>query len=214
MYPFGSHTLTVTYNGDSSKTPLVLAYLVIQNDTTVANSTVGSAHSASSHIHVPAIAGGVIGGVLCLLLVVLLVLYQRRRQQSSLAEKEARIIVDEPNELGHQGIQNTFNYSRLPAKSFEGYTGSPLISLSPGHRPSPSGSSSANVPDTSSYPLESPSNTEGQNSRNHSDHNSPKPPADLAGLVSGSSSFVVHRDSGARLPQEPRIDIPPAYTPD
>src|SRR5260221_7413182 len=29
VYPFGAHTLTVTYNGDTAKTPLVLGSLVI-----------------------------------------------------------------------------------------------------------------------------------------------------------------------------------------
>ena len=89
VYPFGPHKLTVTYNGDNSKTPLVLGKLVIRNDTAVSfptstpTSTPTTTPTTSGHS--PAIIGGVIGGVACMVAglligsLVLFVLYRRRR---------------------------------------------------------------------------------------------------------------------------------------
>jgi hypothetical protein len=203
-YPLGSHTLTVTYNGDTSKTPLVLAYLAIRNDT--ASSTTGSADSDSSQT--PAIVGGVIGGVAFLLIVILLVVYRRRKRSN-----KDTIMVDEPND--YVPASEVIHYdprSRSPAKMLDGYNGS-SVTLSPGHHPGPSGSS-INTPATATY-LFGGSTTgdgHGQHSRNPSDSHV----SDTTGRVGDTSNFVVHRDSGARLPQMPQrlVDIPPAYTPD
>ena len=203
VYPYGSHTLTVTYNGDSAKTPLVLGYLAIQN-TTVPNSTAGgstatgttsagSTAAADSMVsgpvaksNTPAIVGGVIGGVACLVALVLLVMYRRSRRQRE--DKETRFTeVQEPLEYGSEsparGMQNVIP-SRLPAKALE--VGFSTRSQYAGSAGLPTNASEAAT--------------------------------DSAGGTSATAEsnpgFVVHQDSGARIPHAPLLDIPPLYTPD
>src|SRR6266511_228288 len=112
VYPPGSHKLTVTYNGDTSKTPLVLGKLVIQNGTAVPSAT--STHTTPSHT--PAIVGGVIGGVACLLIIFLLGLFEYRRR---FRQKEMRTQVDEPAGYVPASLVTPRPYpplSQLPAK--------------------------------------------------------------------------------------------------
>lgn len=197
VYPFGSHKLTVTYNGDNSKTPLVLGKLVIQNGTAVpsATGTTGTRATSSSSTHAtsnhtPAIVGGVIGGValLIVLSLVLFVLYRRR-------QKEKRIKVDETvtasDVLAPQIIPPT---RQLPAKMTEGYSN--FRPSQAGTRTDPSGISSVETA-TQSLII-----TNEQQSQNPSD----SPESDST----NPSSLIVHQDSGARLPRV----LPPAYTPD
>ena len=118
VYPFASHKLIVTYNGDSSKTPLVVGNIYLQNDTAVPSST--SMDRTSSHT--PIIVGGVIGGVACLLIVFLLVLFVvcRRRQK---LETDTRITVYTP--ANSRPASQVFPYnapSRLPAKAITEYS--------------------------------------------------------------------------------------------
>uniref|UniRef100_A0A8H7Y5Z0 Uncharacterized protein n=1 Tax=Psilocybe cubensis TaxID=181762 RepID=A0A8H7Y5Z0_PSICU len=83
-YPMGSHTIVVTYLGDSSKTPLTLEYLVVQNGTfpsgnssspttggNDANGSAGSSHSSN----VGNIAGAVVGGIVFIILATLVIIY-------------------------------------------------------------------------------------------------------------------------------------------
>lgn len=208
MYPLGPHTLTVTYNGDTAKTPLVLGSLVIQNNT-ASSSTTGSASAAQATdkttSETPAIVGGVIGGVVCLLIVIFLVLYRRRRQ----ANKERREDVNGPSD--YVPATQVIPYdppSRLPAKVLEASNTHYL-----GHRPRPSDPSSIYTPESATYLFGNTTDT-GQHSRNPSGSHTT---TDSTSGVAASSSIVVHQDSGARLPQvipRPLVDIPPAYTPE
>lgn len=189
VYPLGPHRLTVTYNGDSSKTPLVLGKIVIHNDTAVpstSTSTTSSTHATSNQT--PAIVGGVIGGVACLLIVTLLVLYRRRQK------KTTRVAATQVTPY------NPGAPSRLPEKSSNF-----LLFRS---RTTP-GSGLSSV-ETATHPFGSPTIGDGQHSPNPSDSYV----SDSTIQVAGPSS-VVHRDSGARFAQGmpgPPTDIPPAYT--
>ena len=200
VYPLGSHKLTVTYNGDSSKTPLVLGKLVIQNDTAVPSAAVSSVvpsttgtHTTSSHT--PAIVGSVIGGVACLvtILLVLFVLYRRRQKKMKTNAEPASYV------LAPQIA--SYNPARLPAKMSQEHFLQSHGSIARGSGPSVE---SATHPTTG----------DGQHSPNPSDSHV----SDSTGWSRvGPSSLVVHRDSGTRLPQAmPGLlrDIPPAYTSD
>ena len=185
VYPFGPHKLTVTYHGDSSKTPLVLRQIILQNDTAVTSAI--TTHSTSSNT--PAIVGGVIGGVAFLLiLLVLYVLYRRRRHQQS--EKET-LTIDEPADFIPSPRVFPYNNpsSRLPVKLAEDHSSGPNFFLSPGlTSPGPS--------ETATDAVRSLTTGDAQSD------------------FTGPSSLVVHQDSGARLRGAgPRVDVPPVYTP-
>jgi len=213
VYSLGPHTFTVTYNGDTAKTPLVLGSLVIQNGT-ASGSTTGSASAAqatdTTTTKTPAIVGGVIGGVIggvvCLLIVIFLVLYRRRRRSN----KERREDVDGPTD--YIPASQVIPYappSRLPAKVLE------ANASSLGHRPRPSDPSSIFTPESTTYLFGSTIASDGQHSRNPSGSHGHIAVDSISGAA--TSTFVVHRDSGARLPQvtpRPLVDIPPAYTPE
>jgi hypothetical protein len=92
----GSHTLRVTSQGQTSLTPLVLTWLVVQNGTlpgggqstatisgsrsATATSNTGSGNDINSGPPIGAIVGGVVGGLL-LVIIILVFLYYRRKQK-------------------------------------------------------------------------------------------------------------------------------------
>lgn len=106
-YPMGSHTLTVTYEGDASSSPLTLQYLVVQNGTALSStsSSSTSAQSGTTPVHssastsapslpsassqnstktpLAAIIGGTLGGIIFLLVVAFLFVFLRRRKKST-----------------------------------------------------------------------------------------------------------------------------------
>ncbi|KAF9526386.1 hypothetical protein CPB83DRAFT_896219 [Crepidotus variabilis] len=109
-YPNGNHHLTVVHNGDSTTTPLILYYLVVQNGTSLKTTSTSSnskpsstefgstpqaplattSNSTDTVVHktsTGAIAGGVIGGVLflgCIFALILLCLRRRKPQTSEI----------------------------------------------------------------------------------------------------------------------------------
>ena len=229
----GPHKLTVNYSGDSSKAPLILAYLVVQNGTlpssTGSNTQVANATSSTN---VGAIIGGAVGGVACLLIAILLFRFYRRRHDSA---KDSGVMIDAP-----------VTPFPAPRSSSDAVT-SPSISYQTQTRPSLSDSNVtserksrftpnrpqdgrmtgnisqfATIPHAPSHqearhPTKAqettgniafvPSGDDRQHSRNPSDLSSFSGPA--------SSSGFVHQDSGVRITgQQPLSDIPPAYTPD
>ena len=102
VYPFGQHTLFVEYNGDSTTTPLVLDYLLIQRSTLketariVASSASPSSPSAKASTGVPIrplVIAGFIMGLISLFLVVLLVLcaFRKRKRKRVTPEPATRL---------------------------------------------------------------------------------------------------------------------------
>ena len=101
-YAIGPHRLNVTYNGDSTTTPLAMGFMVIQNSSidgsTPPTSSTGSSMAAgltssasaiptsinptSSSPDIGASIGGAVGGVVVLAIAVFLFMFYRRRRQS------------------------------------------------------------------------------------------------------------------------------------
>lgn len=203
MYPPGPHTLRVTYNGAILKTPLILAYLVIQNFTQL-NSTVESSTGSTTHSNPNplAIVFGVIGGVAYLFIVTLFVLRRKPRSNGEVMP------ADEPTYYFP-----AFPPSQLPTKIvLEELHSESSVSLSPGHRPGPSEPLSMSTPETAKILNRSTTVVDAQHSQNPNPSDS-HVVSDTTGRVDGPSSSVDHQDSGARLPQvESLVDNPPPYS--
>lgn len=86
--PYGSHNLTVVYQGGNTLTPLTLTNLLIQNGcpsvpevnttSTTANTTHPGVSTASTHSRAGAIVGGVFGTIIAVLLLAILFIFVRR----------------------------------------------------------------------------------------------------------------------------------------
>jgi hypothetical protein len=72
-YSMGSHRLVVTHNGNTSTTPMLLDYLIVQNGT-LPRST-----SPTSSTNKGAVIGGALAGAACLLVVIIVFFYRYRR---------------------------------------------------------------------------------------------------------------------------------------
>jgi len=206
--PLGNHTLKVVHQGNSSLTPLVLNYLIIQNQTNSATEIISSGHTSKGP-PVGAIVGGTIGAVSALVLstVIYLVVRHRRKRRAN-ANTVINDIVDPfftapPSQLDTR-IYGTSTTELLPA---------------PQHKRTPLASISNNTSITAS--------TSYSGSGSYPSSGSRKQAARPAIVASGSDGeppssltttrrVVHHQDSGIRLPNteiEEVVDIPPNYTP-
>ena len=107
VYSAGAHRLKVTYNGNSTTTPLAMAYILIQNSTIAYGSTVSSTsltssataiHPAPSSENLGAPIGGALGGAAILVIVIVLfIFYRRRRRRDSKDGFDTSIAASELN---------------------------------------------------------------------------------------------------------------------
>ena len=208
--PLGNHTLKVVHQGNSSLTPLVLNYLIIQNQTNPAPEIISSGHT-SKGLSVGAIVGGTIGAVLVLVLstvIYLVVRHRRKRRANANTAINDNDIVDPfftvpPSQLD-TGIYGTSTTEVLPASQ---HKSTPLASFSnnTGITTSTSSSGSGSYPSRGSRkqgvsPAIVASGSDG----------GPNPP------LTTTRRLVHHQDSGIRLPNtevEEVVDVPPNYTP-
>ena len=243
QYSMGPHKLTVNYSGDSSKTPLNLAYLLVQNGTLPGStgSSPRSENATSTNSNVGAIIGGAVGGA-CLLIVTLLFCFYRWRRDSA---KDA-----------FPALQSSFDAIAFTSRPHETLVQAPVPFLSDSnvaHLGSPNFISSERKPGLTPRPQDgrmmgniaqfvtiprAPSRQEA-----HLPHQGPKKAQNTAGNVAvetfapsdddqqhsrnpsdpsnlggpGPPGFV-HQDSGVRITSQgllqPLRDVPPAYTMD
>lgn len=208
--PLGNHTLKVVHQGNSSLTPLVLNYLVIQNQTNSAPETISSVHTSKGP-PVGAIVGGAIGAVSALVLSIVLFLvirHRRKRRANANTVVNDNDIVDPffaapPSQLdtGSYGTSTTqvlpaSQHRRTPLGSFITNTGITTSTSSSGFGSYPTSGSRKGV----ASPATVASGSDGE----------PNPP------LTTTRRLVHHQDSGIRLPNtevEEVVDVPPNYTP-
>jgi hypothetical protein len=208
--PLGNHILKVVHQGNSSLTPLVLEYLIIQNQTNSAPEIVSSGNTSKGPL-VGAIVGGTTGAVLALVfstVICLVVRHRRKRRVNANMVINDNDIVDPffaapPSQLDTR-IYGTSTTEALPASQ---HKQTPLASFSNNTGITTSTSSSgfgSYLPSGSRNQVASPaivaSGSDGE----------PHPP------LATTRRIVHHQDSGIRLPDtevEEVVDVPPNYTP-
>ena len=208
--PLGNHTLKVVHQGSSSLTPLVLKYLIIQNQTNSTPETISSGHTSKGP-PVGAIIGGAIGAVSIVVfsIVIYLVIRHRRKRGAN-----ANMVINDndivapfftapPSQLDTR-LYSTSTTEVLPASqhkrtalaSFSNNTGITTSTSSSGFGSYPSSGSRKQV----ASPAIVASGSDG----------GPNPP------LTTTRRLVHHQDSGIRLPNaavEEVVDVPPNYTP-
>lgn len=201
----GPHTLTVTFLGSGSTTPLVLDYLYIQNGTVIATNTSTSSllpsapttsvsvnASGVSKLDVGALLGGVLGGLGFLILIAGVFLYLRRRRSS----RKSMVLPFHPSSglpmsVGPNGTPT----SNMMAQAASGDVALPENRLSEKRRES--FRAGAQPEDSFHYVSQRPGSSSWQRTG-----------------ISGTrdNSRMVHTDSGIRLNRALEDEIPPHYT--
>lgn len=203
----GNHTLKVIHQGNSSLTPLVLKYLIIQNQTNSAPEIISSGYTSKGP-PVGAIVGGAIGAVSALILstvIYLVVRHRRKRRANANAVINDNDIVDPfftapPSQLDTSiygtSVLPVSQHKRTPLASFSNNTGITTSTSSSGFGNYSSSGTRRQV----ASPAIVASGSDGE----------PHPPLATARRI------VHHQDSGFRLPNtevEEVVEVPPNYTP-
>ncbi|KAJ7464412.1 hypothetical protein FB451DRAFT_1138830 [Mycena latifolia] len=213
-----THNLVVTYEGDTSQTPLVVKTFFVTNTTTPSTSTSASPSPSPSagspgspspkHSHTGAIVGGTVCGLVVLALLVGLLLWcRRRRARTTEAIPSTSVNADfkaDPVPASVAGIQYSYPIHPDPHPT------SPLPPPPPGaghaYNPSAGNASSARMQDAVGAPS-SPSP-----SLKPTTPPSPQRPDPARPVV-----LRHHQDSGVRLASESMaapevVEVPPGYS--
>ena len=208
--PLGNHTLKVVHQGSSSLTPLVLKYLIIQNQTNSTPETISSGHTSKGP-PVGAIIGGAIGAVSIVVfsIVIYLVIRHRRKRGAN-----ANMVINDndivapfftapPSQLDTRiywtsttEVLPGSQHKRTPLASFSNNTGITTGTSSSGFGSSPSSGSRRQ----GASPPVVASESDGEPHR----------------PLTTTRRIMHHQDSGIRLPDtevEEIVEVPPNYTP-
>lgn len=206
-YANGSHTLKVSYIGNSSNPQLGFNYLVLQPSRTtgqISSSATGTTVSKPGRIPGGAIAGSVIGGFLVLLVIAILCFYLYHRRFK--AKRKIKVYSDEPYPFDQKPayIAPPHRYPvQRKSRLFPTHTNP---DANRNHTPDSDRSHMNRSP-----PMYEPSDSiaDGLNPHHIGDHKSPEPTRSSAqdvaveqgGLVVPQAPLriVVHQDSGIRL---------------
>jgi hypothetical protein len=242
QFPFGQHTLEVTYFGNTTTAPLVLNYFV-QQDASSSNTTTSvpsdTSSSSSPRKSTNAIIGGVIGGVVFISLLVALFFFIRRRNnrkaEEELSEKiyiDPALEVADPFTAHSSNPTSTFlpqNYTSngqsLPSQPIpnkltqRGQPSDPLNTSSSGRLPPltplrPQFSSPAFISPSSSRVSLTGSQSNFDGTRTTVAH-SAKELSMQQSSREADARILMHEDSGVRIPPAENnvVELPPFYTP-
>jgi hypothetical protein len=225
--PIGPHTLKVSYTADSTSPGLGFDYLIVTNVTLPPRPSGTPSHAKGKPRG--AIAGGVIGGVVCLGIAVLVIYFYRRRLNSKRRIEAGR---DEPIPFDQRPARFALSPRAHPVQR--------KSRMFPIHSHSDTNPANLSLSGTSQmHPTGKPSVTNGLEAH-HTGHlglqPQPTPPSaqqdvpievDIAQANPSQqpesspwtpgSRVVVHQDSGIRYggaSARPMSNLPPEYTPD
>ena len=209
VYTVGTHRLKVTYNGNSTTTPLAMGYILVQNST-IDGSTSSSTSSTSSATAHPtpspspssedlgAPIGGVLGGVAFLIIaVVIFILYRRRRRRKS------------------ENDRNGFDAPPIPTVAPEFLT--PFLLSSQMETTHSDTIQYGTVPHSKAGEGRVALEAGVAFGKNESIHQDPRDSLTTSGGQSTNPSRAIHLESGisssgSQAPRSPVLDSPPEYT--
>ncbi|KAF9532761.1 hypothetical protein CPB83DRAFT_580455 [Crepidotus variabilis] len=237
-YQMGRHNLTVIYQGSESTTPLTLDRIIVQNGTLPSQPLQPPPVAASAKsFHVGGIVGSVIGAILAVAIIILVSIYLCRnpRKWRRLKEKHCSRISPPmiepfryvpvqpsfPQPIHHAGEVSswsgsghglTLQFNHLPI-SRVGHPSSPMYRMS---------GDSTNASPISGPVLHYPISSKAREARLSRQRSSPSVPHPRSSTITslpspaGSGRYLMHIDSGYRLPDSPMLEtveeIPPQYT--
>ena len=230
----GRHSISVSFQGNSTTTPLILDYLLVGNSTSTADPSPSTPSSSpqpgdqttKKAVPIAAIIGGVIGGILVFATIIGLIFCLRRRKRAvrplslDLANDEFPATFPQvevtpfhsPTAPGMGGYTRTNN----SYPSFSQYNHPTLASNSESAHSASGAQGSDGIPDSVYGGIvrnQAPSGSY-QPSRKRQEAAMANPSTHSVFLEgSNTSRVVLHEDSGLRIPHEPAvIDVPPTYT--